>query len=149
MTPVNTHKPEFPGKLYGLPTIIYSLTLLLGSLSMVFSEAPVFAGITVFILGAVIFTQARRIVPVLGILTPALFLIATTGNLTVPSIYIGFIYSFGVSAYLMIGKGSFRAITQEDHLEEGKTTHSSILAWRNPWIEGPGGAVGSHRVRHD
>ena len=111
MTPVNTHKPEFPGKLYGLPTIIYSLTLLLGSLSMVFSEAPVFAGITVFILGAVIFTQARRIVPVLGILTPALFLIATTGNLTVPSIYIGFIYSFGVSAYLMIGKGSFRAIT--------------------------------------
>ena len=111
MTPVNTHKPEFPGKLYGIPTIIYSLTLLLGSLSMVFSEAPVFAGITVFILGAVIFTQARRIVPVLGILAPALFLIATTGNLTVPSIYIGFIYSFGVSAYLMIGKGGFRTVS--------------------------------------
>ena len=110
MTPAKTHTPEFPGKLYGLPTIIYSLTLLLGSLSMVFSEAPVFAGITVFILGAVIFTQARRLVPVLGILAPALFLIATTGNLTVPSIYIGFIYSFGVSAYLMIGKGSFKTI---------------------------------------
>ncbi|MBO5701420.1 MAG: hypothetical protein J6S71_03170 [Clostridia bacterium] len=109
MTPAKTHKPEFPGKLYGLPTIIYSLTLLLGSLSMVFSEAPVFAGITVFILGAIIFTQARRLVPVLGIITPCLFLIAT-GNLTVPSIYIGFIYSFGVSAYLMIGKGSFRTI---------------------------------------
>ena len=110
MTPAKTHAPEFPGKLYGLPTLIYSLTLLLGSLSMVFSEAPVFAGITVFILGAVIFTQARRIVPVLGILAPALFLIATTGNLTLPSIYIGSIYSFGVSAYLMIGKGSFRTI---------------------------------------
>lgn len=110
MTPAKTQTPEFPGKLYGIPTIIYSLTLLLGSLSMVFSEAPVFAGITVFVLGAIIFTQARRIVPVLGILAPALFLIATTGNLTLPSIYIGFIYSFGVSAYLMIGKGSFKTI---------------------------------------
>lgn len=111
MTPVNTHKPEFPGKLYGIPTIIYSLTLLLGSLSMVFSEAPVFAGITVFVLGAIIFTQARSLVSVLGILAPCLFLIATAGDLTAASIYIGFIYSFGVSAYLMIGKGSFRAIT--------------------------------------
>ena len=27
----------------------------------------------------------------------------------------------------------------EDPLEEGMTTHSSILAWRIPWTEGPGG----------
>ena len=27
----------------------------------------------------------------------------------------------------------------EDHLEEGMTTHSSILAWRIMWTEGPGG----------
>ena len=28
---------------------------------------------------------------------------------------------------------------QEDHLEEGIATHSSILAWRIPWTEEPGG----------
>ena len=30
-------------------------------------------------------------------------------------------------------------------------THSSILAWRIPWTEEPGGlqSVGSHRVRHN
>ena len=36
-------------------------------------------------------------------------------------------------------------------LEEGKATHSSILAWRIPWTEKPGGpqSMGSQRVRHD
>ena len=28
---------------------------------------------------------------------------------------------------------------QEDPLEKGMATHSSILAWRIPWTEGPGG----------
>ena len=28
---------------------------------------------------------------------------------------------------------------QEDPLEEGMATHSSILAWRIPWAEEPGG----------
>ena len=28
---------------------------------------------------------------------------------------------------------------QEDPLEEGMATHSSILAWRIPWTEEPGG----------
>ena len=28
---------------------------------------------------------------------------------------------------------------QEDLLEEGMATHSSILAWRIPWTEEPGG----------
>ena len=38
----------------------------------------------------------------------------------------------------------------EDPLEEGMTTHSSILAWRIPWTEEPGGlqSVGLQRVRH-
>ena len=27
----------------------------------------------------------------------------------------------------------------KDHLEEGMATHSSILAWRIPWTEEPGG----------
>ena len=37
----------------------------------------------------------------------------------------------------------------EDPLEEGMATHSSILAWRIPWTEEPGGlqSMGSQRVR--
>ena len=33
----------------------------------------------------------------------------------------------------------------------GHATHSSILAWRIPWTEEPGGlqSMGSQRVRHD
>ena len=40
---------------------------------------------------------------------------------------------------------------QEDFLEKGMATYSSILAWRSPWIEKPGGLyfTGSHRVRYD
>ena len=39
----------------------------------------------------------------------------------------------------------------EDPLEKGMATHSSILAWRIPWTEKPGGlrSMGSRRVRHD
>ena len=32
-----------------------------------------------------------------------------------------------------------RALDQEDRLEEEMATHSSILAWRIPWTEEPGG----------
>ena len=28
---------------------------------------------------------------------------------------------------------------REDPLEKGMATHSSVLAWRIPWTEGPGG----------
>ena len=39
----------------------------------------------------------------------------------------------------------------EDPLQKGMATHSSILAWRTPWTEEPGGlqSTGSQRVRHD
>ena len=39
----------------------------------------------------------------------------------------------------------------EDPLEEGTETHSSILPWRVPWTEEPGGlqSMGSQRVRRD
>ena len=35
--------------------------------------------------------------------------------------------------------------------EEGVATHSSILAWRIPWTEEPGGlqSIASQRVGHD
>ena len=40
-----------------------------------------------------------------------------------------------------------RPLGREDLLENGMATHSSILAWRNPWTE-PGGlqSMGSQRV---
>ena len=43
------------------------------------------------------------------------------------------------------------SLGQEDPLEEGIATHSSILAWRIPWTEEPGGLqpMGSQRVGHD
>ena len=33
----------------------------------------------------------------------------------------------------------FQSLGQEDPLEKGMATHSSILAWRIPWVEAPGG----------
>ena len=44
-----------------------------------------------------------------------------------------------------------RSLDQEDPLEKGMATHSSILAWRIPWTEKPGGlqTMGLQRVRHD
>ena len=40
---------------------------------------------------------------------------------------------------------------QEEPLGKGMATHSSILAWRIPWTEEPGGlqSIGLQRVRHD
>ena len=44
-----------------------------------------------------------------------------------------------------------RSLGQKDPLEKEMATHSSILAWRIPWTEGPGElwAMRFQRVRHD
>ena len=44
-----------------------------------------------------------------------------------------------------------RSLGWEDSLEKEMATHSSILAWRIPWTEEPGGlqSMGSQRVGHD
>ena len=44
-----------------------------------------------------------------------------------------------------------QSLGQEDPLEEGTATHSSILAWRIPWTEEPVGpqSMGLKRVRCD
>ena len=43
------------------------------------------------------------------------------------------------------------SLGQEDPLEKGMATHSSVLAWRIPWIEEPGRLqfMGLQRVGHD
>ena len=44
-----------------------------------------------------------------------------------------------------------RSLGEKDPLEKGMAMHSSILAYRNPWTEEPGGlwSLGSQRVGHD
>ena len=44
-----------------------------------------------------------------------------------------------------------RSLGQEDPLEKETATLSSILAWKIPWMEEPGGlqSMGSQRVGHD
>ena len=44
-----------------------------------------------------------------------------------------------------------RSLGWGDPLEQDMATHSSIHAWRIPWMEEPGGlqSIGLQRVRHD
>ena len=44
-----------------------------------------------------------------------------------------------------------QSLGREDPVEKEMATDSSILAWRIPWMEEPGGlqSMGSQRVRHD
>ena len=68
--------------------------------------------------------------------------------------------SFGVSsdpAVAQMVKNLFamqdawvRSLSQEDPMEKGMATNSSILAWRIPWREEPGGlqSLGSKRAGH-
>ena len=51
-----------------------------------------------------------------------------------------------ISVFYMV-----QSLSGEDPLEEGKATHSSILVWRIPWTEEPGGlqSTGLQRARHE
>ena len=44
-----------------------------------------------------------------------------------------------------------QSLAQEDPLKKEMATHSSILAWKIPWMEDPSRlqSMGSQRVRHD
>ena len=44
-----------------------------------------------------------------------------------------------------------QSLGQEGPLEKGKATHSSILAWKTPWTEEPGGlqSMESQRIGHN
>ena len=56
----------------------------------------------------------------------------------------------GISELKWTGMGEFNS---DDHyiLEKEMATQSSILAWKIPWMEEPGGlkSVGLQRVEHD
>ena len=42
-----------------------------------------------------------------------------------------------------------RSLSWEDPLEKGKATHPSILAWKTPWTDKPGGLRSMGRVESD
>ena len=51
----------------------------------------------------------------------------------------------------VVGETWVGSLGQKDPLEKGMAIHSSILAWRLPWTEDPGGlqSMGLQKVRHD
>ena len=56
-----------------------------------------------------------------------------------------------VKNLLVMKETRVQSLVQEDHLEKGMTTHSSILAWRIPWTEEPSKlqSIRLQRVGHD
>ena len=61
-------------------------------------------------------------------------------------------FFLGLSTYLPAVQETWvRSLGQEDPLEKGMATHSSVLTWRIPWTEEPGGleSLGLQRVRHN
>ena len=55
-----------------------------------------------------------------------------------------------VKHLLTMQETQVQSLGGEDPLEKEMATHSSILAWKIPWTEEPGGlqSMGSQRVRH-
>ena len=56
----------------------------------------------------------------------------TTGKITFPGGSV-------VKSLPAMQETQFQSLGWEDPLEKGMATHSSILAWRIPWTEEPGG----------
>ena len=65
--------------------------------------------------------------------------------------YMGFPGGSAVQNLLAMKETQVQSLSQEDPLEKKMVTHYSILAWRIPWIEEPGGleSKGLRRVTHD
>ena len=67
------------------------------------------------------------------------------------SFHLGFPAAQTVKNLPAMQETQVRSLGWEDPLEKEMATHSSILAWRIPWTEEPGGLqpIGSQRVGHD
>ena len=68
------------------------------------------------------------------------------------------IYLYGTSLVAQMVKNlptmqetQVRSLDQEESLEKGLATHSSVLAWKIPWTEEPGGlqSMGLQKVGQD
>ena len=71
--------------------------------------------------------------------------LSSTGGLGVPLV------AQMVKDLPVLWEAQVRLLGQEDLLEKGMATHSSILAWRILWTEEPGrlSSMGLQRVGHD
>ena len=60
-------------------------------------------------------------------------------------------FSFVIDFLSAIQEIQVQSLDWEDPLEKGMASHSSILAWRIPWTEEPGGlqSMRLQRVRYD
>ena len=66
-------------------------------------------------------------------------------------LYVNIIQVLLVKNLPAMQESQVRSLVWEDPMEKAMTTHSSILAWRIPWTEEPGGlqSMESQRVRHN
>ncbi len=88
--------------------LIFSIAILICTLTPLFFEVPVFCGIALFVASALIFMTARDILPVCGILLPALLELMATGSLSLPTLYVGAIFAVAATSYLtLVGKWYF------------------------------------------
>ena len=67
-------------------------------------------------------------------------------------LFFGLFYMLGISSKNITFENETRVLSlgQEDPLKEEMATHFSILAWKIPWMEEPGGlqSIGSQRIEH-
>lgn len=104
MENIKSEKGIFEGFKPRIPLVlIFALGMLLGSLTLIFNEVPAFSGAALFVLASLVFMTAREILPIVGIIVPALFAFLITGNLSIPALYIGVMFTVGVTVYLTIG----------------------------------------------
>ncbi len=88
--------------------LIFSVAILICTLAPLFIEVPVFCGIALFVASALIFMTARDVLPVCGILLPALLELMATGSLSLPALYVGAIFAVAATAYLtLVGRWYF------------------------------------------
>ena len=68
-----------------------------------------------------------------------------------PSSALGFLVAQTVRNLHAVLDTQVQSLGQEDPLEKEMATHSSILAWRIPWTDEPGGlqSLGWQRVGHN
>ncbi len=88
--------------------LIFSVAILICTLAPAFFEVPVFCGIALFVASALIFMTARDVLPVCGILLPALLELMATGNFSLPAVYVGAIFAVAATAYVtLVGRWYF------------------------------------------
>lgn len=88
--------------------LIFAIAILICTLAPAFFEVPVFCGIALFVAAALIFMTAREVLPVCGILLPALLELMATGNLSLPAVYVGAIFAVAATAYVtLVGRWYF------------------------------------------